>query len=145
MIFTVFALLFYFRMSNNFVCFSVTQQPNSSVGRHIVEVLRSYKIWRTHPVGLLWTSDQLFAETPPYTRRNIFAYITLIFLGLIPGTNIILSHGIVSSIRQNALSLYLLHANRNNRNVWNYEFKCMSLKFQEKLSIAVSDRKLLPT
>jgi len=30
------------------------QQPNSGLGRFVVEVSRSYT-----PVGLLWTSDQL--------------------------------------------------------------------------------------
>jgi len=72
---------FYFRISNNFVCFSVAQQPNSSFGRRVVQVIRSHKIWSTHPIGLLWTSDQLFAQTSHYTSHNTFTYNSFIFLG----------------------------------------------------------------
>jgi len=49
---------------------SVTPQPNWSIGRVIVEVYRSHTIRKTHPIGLLWTSDQLVAVPATYTTHN---------------------------------------------------------------------------
>ena len=58
---------------------SVTQQPNSGLGRSVVEVPISHTITHTHtlPVGLLWKSDCLVAEAAINTQQtqetNIFA------------------------------------------------------------------------
>ena len=41
--------------------FFVTQQSKSGIGNLIVKVCRSHIIRQTHPVGLLWTSDELVA------------------------------------------------------------------------------------
>jgi len=49
---------------------SVTQQPNSGLGRLIVEVSRSRTIRNTYPAGLLWTSNQPVAEAATYTTHN---------------------------------------------------------------------------
>ena len=58
---------------------SVAQQPNSGLGRHIVEVCdraRARARTRTHThtcaraVALLWTSDQLVAEAATLATRN---------------------------------------------------------------------------
>ena len=46
------------------------QQTNWGMGRLIVDVSRSYTIRHTHPVGLLWTSDQHVAEIATYTAHN---------------------------------------------------------------------------
>ena len=50
--------------------FSVAQQPESGLGRLIVKVSRSHTHRHTHPVGLLWTSDKLVAETATFTTHN---------------------------------------------------------------------------
>jgi hypothetical protein len=52
------------------ILISVALQPKSGLGRLFVEVSRSYIDTHTHPVGLLWTSDQLFAEAATYTTNN---------------------------------------------------------------------------
>jgi hypothetical protein len=52
------------------IFFSAAQQPKLGLGRLIVEVSRSHIIRHTHPVGLLWTSDQLDAEAATYTTHN---------------------------------------------------------------------------
>jgi len=44
----------------------VTQQPNSGLGRLIVEVSRSH----TYTIGFLWTSDQLVAEAATCTTHK---------------------------------------------------------------------------
>ena len=49
---------------------SVALQPNSGLGLLIFEVPISHTISHTHPVGLLWRSDQLVAETATYTTHN---------------------------------------------------------------------------
>jgi hypothetical protein len=50
--------------------FSVAQQPNSCLGHLIFRVSRLHTHTRTHahPVGLLWTNDQLVAEAAIYTK-----------------------------------------------------------------------------
>jgi hypothetical protein len=45
----------------------VAQQAKSGVGFLIVEVYRSQTISHTHPVRLLYTSDQLVIEAATYT------------------------------------------------------------------------------
>jgi len=50
--------------------FSVAQQSNSGLDRLIVEVYRSHTTRRTHPVGLLWTSDQPVAEAATNITHN---------------------------------------------------------------------------
>jgi hypothetical protein len=53
-----------------FLFFSVVQQPNSCLGHLTVEVYRSHTIRHAHPVGLLWTSDQLDAKAAIDTTHN---------------------------------------------------------------------------
>jgi hypothetical protein len=53
---------------NHFVY--VAQQPNWGVGRLNVDVSRSLTIRGTHPVGLLWTSDELVAQAASYTLQQ---------------------------------------------------------------------------
>ena len=65
---------------NHFV--HVAQQPNWGVGRLIVDVSRSLTVRRTHPVGLLRTSDQLVAQAAAYSthkhkRRTSHAIIVI--------------------------------------------------------------------
>jgi hypothetical protein len=50
----------------------VVHQPNSCLGRLIVEVSRSHTIRHTHtqPKGFPWTSDQLVAKAATYTTHN---------------------------------------------------------------------------
>jgi hypothetical protein len=48
----------------------VTQQPNSGLGRFLVEVLGDHAQLHTHTVGLLWMSDQIVAEAATYTTHN---------------------------------------------------------------------------
>jgi len=56
----------------SFPFFSLVQQPKSGPGRLIIEVSWSHKIrhTHTHPVGLLWASDQPVAEAATYTTHN---------------------------------------------------------------------------
>jgi len=52
----------------------VTQQPNSGLAEHIVEVSRTHTDTHarthTHPVGLLWTSNRLVAEAATCTTNT---------------------------------------------------------------------------
>jgi hypothetical protein len=50
--------------------FSAALQANSDPCRLIVEISRSHAIRHTHPVGLLWMSDQLVAEAATFTTHN---------------------------------------------------------------------------
>jgi hypothetical protein len=50
--------------------FFVVQQSKSGIGHLIVKVSRSHTTRQTHPVGHLWTSDQLVADTAAYTTHN---------------------------------------------------------------------------
>jgi hypothetical protein len=45
-------------------------QPESGPGRLIVEVYRSHTIRQAHPLGLLWMSDQLVAQTAIYGNKT---------------------------------------------------------------------------
>jgi hypothetical protein len=45
-------------------------QPNSGLGRLIVEVSRSHAIRHAHPLARLWKSDHLVAEAATYTTHN---------------------------------------------------------------------------
>ena len=51
------------RHNSHFIYVYVTEQPNSDTGCLTVEVSRSRARTHAHTVGLLWTSDQPFAET----------------------------------------------------------------------------------
>jgi hypothetical protein len=49
----------------------VVQQPKSALGRPVIEVFRSYTVMtHSHPVGLLWTSDQLVADVTTYITNS---------------------------------------------------------------------------
>jgi hypothetical protein len=50
--------------------FPVAQQPNSGLGRLIIEVYTSHTIRKTHRVGLLWMRNQLVVEAATYTTHN---------------------------------------------------------------------------
>jgi hypothetical protein len=47
---------------------SVAPRSSSNVSRPIVQASRSHT--NTHPVGLLWTSDQLIAQDAMHTKHN---------------------------------------------------------------------------
>jgi hypothetical protein len=48
----------------------VAQQPNSGLGRLILQVPIPHTIRHTHPVGLLWTSDQFVAEAVTFANTQ---------------------------------------------------------------------------
>ena len=50
--------------------FPVTLRPNAGQGLPSHEVSRSHTTTHQHSVGLLWTSDQLVAETCTCTTHN---------------------------------------------------------------------------
>jgi hypothetical protein len=60
----------------------VVQQPKTGPDHLMVEVSRSHTIrhtharrhTHTHPVGLLWMSDQLVADASAYTRESKQSY-----------------------------------------------------------------------
>jgi hypothetical protein len=52
------------------ISFSVVPQPNSILGRLIIEVSRPHTIRHIHAVGPLWTSDQLVGEDATYKTHN---------------------------------------------------------------------------
>jgi hypothetical protein len=54
----------------NFLSFYLAQQPNSGLGRLILEVSRSHKIRHTQLVGIHWTSDQLVAGTATFDNTQ---------------------------------------------------------------------------
>jgi hypothetical protein len=55
--------------TDTLILFSVAQQPNSGPSRLTVMFLHHTQL-DTHPVVLLWTSDQLVAEAAIYTTHN---------------------------------------------------------------------------
>jgi hypothetical protein len=55
---------------NTHLFFSVSLQPNSDLSRFVVDVSKSRTVRCTHPVALLWLTDQLVAETVTYTTHN---------------------------------------------------------------------------
>jgi len=55
-----------------YVSYSMAQQNSSGLGRLIVEVSVSH----THSVGLLWSSDQLFAEVDTFTIHRKYKWRT---------------------------------------------------------------------
>jgi hypothetical protein len=58
-------LLLISHSSNGFsVSLSVAQQPNLNLRRLIFEVVRSPTERHIHPVGILWTRDQVVADAP---------------------------------------------------------------------------------
>jgi hypothetical protein len=91
-----------FKFLRQWRLFSVVPEPNSGLGRLIVEVPRSYT--HTHMVGHLWTSDQVVAEAANFTTHNKHKR-----------TNIHILSGILTRIPKNQTAANLRHSPHGHR------------------------------